>query len=58
MNYNWNKIEINNLGMRKPEKWTLIWLQVAIKNSKYLLSTSSYKWNCAVFVFLWFTYFT
>lgn len=37
MNYNWNKIEINNLGMRKPEKWTLIWLQVAIKNSKYLL---------------------
>lgn len=36
MNYDWNEIEINNLEMRKREKWTLIWPQVAIKNSKYL----------------------
>lgn len=36
MNYDWNEMEINNLEMRKREKWTLIWLQVAIKNSKYL----------------------
>lgn len=36
MNYNWNEIGINNLGVRKREKWTLIWPQVAIKNPKYL----------------------
>ena len=31
MNYNRNEIEINNLGMRKREKWILIWPQATIK---------------------------
>lgn len=38
MNNNQNEKEINNLGMRKREKWTLIWPQVAIKNPKHLYS--------------------
>lgn len=42
MNYNWNEIGINNLGMRKREKWTLIWTQVAIKYPKYLFYSRLY----------------
>ena len=61
MNYNWNEIDINNLVLRKREKWTLIWLQVAIKNPKYLhyselyiVSEDSMRFLTFLFVELYF----